>query len=50
MASGERLTENGVTQRQLERLVELLGAYSSIVLTGRLLDEATGGELTPRAI
>ncbi len=34
-------------QEPLERLVELLGIYSSAVLTGHLLDEATGGELTP---
>ena len=37
----------GEGQGQLERLVELLGIYSSTVLTARLLDEATGGELTP---
>ncbi len=32
---------------QLERFVELLSTYASEVLTSRLLDEATGGELTP---
>lgn len=37
--------ENG--NGQIERLVELLGAYASTVLTSRLLDETTGGELTP---
>ena len=36
----------GTTQGRLERLVELLGTYASAVLSGRLLDEATDGELT----
>ncbi len=31
---------------QLERLVELLGAYSSTLSGGRLLEDATAGELT----
>jgi len=35
------------TREQLGLFVELLGAYSSAVLTDRLLDEATGGGLTP---
>jgi DNA-binding MarR family transcriptional regulator len=35
------------TQDQLERFVDLLGAYSSAVLMVRLLEETTGGELTP---
>ena len=35
------------TPVQLERLVELLGAYSSAVLSGRLITETTGGDLTP---
>ncbi|MHB9130763.1 MAG: MarR family winged helix-turn-helix transcriptional regulator [Armatimonadota bacterium] len=39
-------TEPEKMREQLERLVELLSAYSSSVLTGRLLEEATGGELT----
>jgi len=34
------------TREQLGMFVELLGAYSSAVLTDRLLDEATGGGLT----
>ncbi|HEX2950773.1 MAG TPA: MarR family transcriptional regulator [Armatimonadota bacterium] len=37
----------GKSQGQLERLVELLGTYSSSVLIGRLLDETTDGEITP---
>lgn len=40
-------TEHGKMRGQLERLLELLGAYSSSILTERLLEEATGGELTP---
>jgi len=32
---------------QLERMVELFGAYSSAVLTERLIAETTGGDLTP---
>ena len=35
------------TREQLGLFVELLGAYSSAVLTDRLLDEATQGGLTP---
>jgi len=35
------------TREQLGLFVELLGAYSSAVLTDRLLEEATGGGLTP---
>ena len=35
------------TQELLERFVDLLGAYSSAVLTARLLVDTTGGELTP---
>lgn len=35
------------TNASIERLVELLGAYFSTVLTGRLLEETTDGELTP---
>ncbi|HEY3418017.1 MAG TPA: MarR family transcriptional regulator [Armatimonadota bacterium] len=43
---------DGITADQemrvkLERCVELLGTYSSAVLTSRLLAEATHGELTP---
>jgi len=38
--------EYGTSRSQVERLLDLLGAYSSTVLTGRLLEEATGGELT----
>jgi DNA-binding MarR family transcriptional regulator len=48
MASQEQVQEgSGMTQGQLERLVDLLGIYMSTVLTGRLLDEVSGGELTP---
>lgn len=36
-----------IPRRQVERLIALLGAYASEVLTGHLLLEATGGELTP---
>lgn len=39
--------ENLDTREQLGLFVELLGAYSSAVLTDRLLEEATGGGLTP---
>lgn len=39
--------ETGQVQDQLERLVGLLGTYSSVVLKDRILEEATGGELTP---
>jgi len=35
------------TRRQVERLIELLGAYAVEVLSVRLVEEATGGELTP---
>jgi len=42
------MTHQGCGQRdQLERLVELLGGYSSTVLVGRQLEKVTGGELTP---
>lgn len=34
-------------QGTLERFVELLGAYSASVLTARLLDDVTGGGVTP---
>jgi len=34
-------------QSQLVRLVDLLGSYSSAVLSRRLLDESTHGGLTP---
>lgn len=35
------------TDASIERLVELLGAYFSTVLTASVLEETTGGELTP---
>ncbi len=40
-------SEHGNSQDLLERFVDLLGTYSSAVLTGRLLEEATHGKLTP---
>lgn len=42
---GERKTRG--EQEQLERFVELLSTYATEALTARLLDQATGGELTP---
>lgn len=42
-----QLMDEPDTREQLGLFVELLGAYSSAVLTDRLLDEATHGGLTP---
>ncbi len=42
-ARGEKRRGNG----RLERFVELLGAYSASVLTARLLEAVTTGEVTP---
>ena len=43
----QQSAEGVATRDQLERMVELFGAYSSAVLTERLIGEATDGELTP---
>ena len=39
--------ENGEMRQQLELFVDLLGVYTSVVLNGRALEEATHGGLTP---
>lgn len=44
---GQHAAEQGNVSGQIERFVELLGVYSSTVLTSRLLEEVTGGGLTP---
>jgi DNA-binding MarR family transcriptional regulator len=45
--TGESTTQGEEPRGQLERFVELLGAYSSSVLTARLLEQVTRGQVTP---
>lgn len=42
-----KIVQDGISKGRLDQCVELLLSYSATVLTSRLLDEVTGGEMTP---